>query len=82
MVDDAGFHRCLCICARIQRRRIQKDIFPTDTDVFQELERDQAYKERFEAAAVLESRQRWERYSDELVDARKGSDIQLTVLRR
>jgi phospholipid-translocating ATPase len=57
----------------------RKTFFPTDTDVFQELERDQAYKERFEAAAV---RHGWERYSDELVDARKGSDIQLTVLRR
>ena len=60
----------------------RKTFFPTDTDVFQELEREQAYKERFEAAAVPESRHGWERYSDELVDARKGSDIQLTVLRR
>jgi phospholipid-translocating ATPase len=60
----------------------RKTFFPTDTDVFQELERYQAYKERFEAAAVPEARHGWERYSDELVDARKGSDIHLTVLRR
>jgi phospholipid-translocating ATPase len=60
----------------------RKAFSPTDTDIFQELERDQAYKERFEAAAGFESRQGWERYSGELVDAKNGSDIQLTVLRR
>ena len=60
----------------------RKAFFPTDTDVFQELERDQAYKERFEEAAVPESRQSWKRYSDRLVDARNGPDIELKVLRR
>ncbi|RDL32683.1 uncharacterized protein BP5553_09139 [Venustampulla echinocandica] len=40
----------------------RKAFLPTDTDVFQELERDQAYKEPFEAAAVPGSRQRWEIY--------------------
>lgn len=60
----------------------RKSFSPTDTDVFQELERDQAYKERFEEAALLESRQSWERHSDRPADARKGSDIQLQVLRR
>lgn len=56
--------------------------FPTDTDVFQELERDQVYKELFKKAAVSESRQRFERYSDRLVDARNGLDIPLKVLQR
>ncbi len=61
---------------------LRKAFFPTDTDVFQELERDQAYKELFEEAAVSESRQRFKRYSDRLVDERNGLDIPLKVLQR
>lgn len=58
----------------------RKSFFPTDTDVFQELEQDQVYKKRFEEAAVPESRHVWRRYSDRLVNARNESDVQLEDL--
>ena len=58
----------------------RKSLFPTDTDVFQELEQNQVYKKRFEEAAVPESRQVWRRCSDRLVNARNESDIQLEDL--
>lgn len=58
----------------------RKALFPTDTDVFQELEHELAHKEWFEAAAAAGSRNSWNRYTDEPVLARNGKDIPLQEL--
>lgn len=60
---------------------LRKAFFPTDTDVFQELERHPAFIESFHAATMPEPRQIWESYSDRLVDE-NSSDIQLSKIRR
>ncbi len=59
----------------------RKALFPTDTDVFQELEHDMAHKEWFQAAATAAaSRKNLNRYTDERVVARNGVDIPMQDL--
>ncbi|OKL60853.1 hypothetical protein UA08_03203 [Talaromyces atroroseus] len=47
---------------------LRKAIFPTDTDVFQELEQDKAFMARYNRTTALESEWISNRYSDEQVD--------------
>jgi phospholipid-translocating ATPase len=52
----------------------RKAIFLTDTDVFQELEHDEAHREQFKKAAAPGLRRSWHRYSNGPVVARKEVD--------
>ncbi|KAI9692301.1 MAG: hypothetical protein M1822_006532 [Bathelium mastoideum] len=55
-------------------------LFPTDTDVYQQLEHDKTHKEWFERAAALESRKRRNGYSNGLVIGEIGAAIPLENL--
>ncbi|KAI9711316.1 MAG: hypothetical protein M1820_002303 [Bogoriella megaspora] len=56
--------------------------FPTDTDIFQQLEHDEAYNQEFIEAAAFKSGERLTKYNDEPIDAQTEEVIPLQDFHR
>lgn len=61
---------------------IRKALFPTDTDVFQELEDNKFHKVRFQEAANPESGKRWSQHGAEPMDGSIEGNMELENLTR